>query len=278
MVPGLRLCYERHTIVSPIGTSRSSAVHRSHPLETRGTVVAVTALLAIGFFVIDFVTDFGDPGRGRQVQTAAAAQSADDGPDLSQVELGRPTTTAVEVVVEALPVDNEPFTRWAAVIDPERLDAPAPTDVTAEAEVPDTTAAPASETTVPPATDPPAPPPTEAPPPPSTTQAPPPPPPTEPPAPPSVDGLSASDLATLRNCESGGNYSAYNPSGPYMGAYQFGQSAWNGTANWLGRGDLVGMAPSNASPAVQDAMAVGLWRMSGPGQWPHCGAHLPPKP
>ena len=243
-------------------------------------VIGVSALLAVAFFVFDFLTDFGETGSGVSVLTAEAAEPEQSEPDLSQVELAVPPTTTAEVVVTTTPPDEAPLSRWAAVIDLDRL--PPPPDTTEPEAQPAAEAELAAETapaaTTPPAADPPAPAATTPPPPPPppTTQAPPPP--TDPPAPPPVSGLSAADLATLRNCESGGNYSAYNPAGPYMGAYQFGQSTWNSTANWLGRGDLAGMAPSDASPAVQDAMAVGLWRKSGPGQWPHCGRHLPPKP
>lgn len=245
-------------------------------------VIGVSALLAVAFFVFDFVTDFGETGSGVAVQTAEAAEPETTEPDLSQVELAAsPTTTPAEVVVTTTPADEVQLSRWAAVIDLDRLPAAPSTTEVESAPEPEPGPEPAVEAapapTAPPATDPPAPKAT-TPPPPPTTQAPPPPPPTDPPAPPPVNGLSASDLATLRSCESGGNYGAYNPAGPYMGAYQFGQSTWNATANWLGRGDLVGMAPSDASAGVQDAMAVALWRMSGPGQWPHCGRHLPPQP
>ena len=247
-------------------------------------VIGVAALLAVSFFVIDFVTDFGETGSGTTVQTAAASEPDEAEPDLSQVELASPPTTVPDVVVTAPPSDDTDLTRWSAVVDLDRL--PAAPDTTEADAAPEPEAVEtdepsyqaATEATAPPATDPPAPEPTPPPPPPTTQAPPPPPPPTDPPAPPPATGLSASDLATLRACESGGNYSAYNPAGPYMGAYQFHQATWNATANWLGRADLVGIAPSDASPGVQDAMAVGLWRMSGPGQWPHCGKHLPPQP
>lgn len=248
-------------------------------MGTSTLVVGVAALFAVAFFVVDFVTDFGESGSGPTVRTADAAESGQPEPDLSQVELAAPTTSASEVVVTTPPAADADLSRWSAVVDLDRLPAsPQTTEAAPESETVDTDESSfqaSTEATAPPATDPPAPKAT-TPPPPPTTQAPPPP--TDPPPPPPATGLSAADLATLRACESGGDYGAYNPAGPYMGAYQFGQSTWNSTANWLGRGDLVGMAPSDASPAVQDAMAVGLWRMSGPGQWPHCGRHLPPQP
>ncbi len=71
--------------------------------------------------------------------------------------------------------------------------------------------------------------------------------------------------AELRNCESGGNYSADTGNGFY-GAYQFTQQTWT---------DL-GMpgSPNQASPAMQDAAAQKLQAAAGWGQWPACAAAL----
>ena len=74
-------------------------------------------------------------------------------------------------------------------------------------------------------------------------------------------------LACTRQRESGGNYQAYNPAGPYLGAYQFSQSTWNGAANHAGRGDLVGVDPRNASQYDQDDMAWSLYQWRGKGPW-----------
>ena len=74
-------------------------------------------------------------------------------------------------------------------------------------------------------------------------------------------------LACVRQRESRGNYSVVNPSGPYYGAYQFLSSTWNVTAQHAGRLDLVGVLPSNASPADQDAMASHLYQWQGSGPW-----------
>ncbi|MGY6501375.1 MAG: transglycosylase family protein [Acidimicrobiales bacterium] len=99
-----------------------------------------------------------------------------------------------------------------------------------------------------------------------------------PPAPTSSVGMPAGTTANqwhrLRMCESSNNYGAVNPAGPYLGAYQFLQSTWDGTARSVGRTDLVGVAPNQAAPADQDAMAYALYNRSGAGPWPHCGAHL----
>jgi Transglycosylase-like domain len=74
-------------------------------------------------------------------------------------------------------------------------------------------------------------------------------------------------LVCTRGIESKGNYQAYNPSGPYYGAYQFTQSTWDSTANHAGRGDLVGVDPRNASEYDQDDMAWTLYQWKGKGPW-----------
>ena len=123
-----------------------------------------------------------------------------------------------------------------------------------------TTVAPTTTTTAPP------PPPTT-----TTTVAPtttttaPPPPPTAAPAPSS--GPANAFLACVVQRESRGNYQAVNPSSGAGGAYQFLQSTWNNTVRHAGRHDLVGVHPSNASPADQDAMALHLLNWYGPSPW-----------
>lgn len=79
-------------------------------------------------------------------------------------------------------------------------------------------------------------------------------------------------LAKLRNKENGGKYYGTNPSGKYMGAYQFDQRTWNSVAATF-RPWLVGVAPNVASPADQDAMARQLFAQRGTKPWPEWG-HL----
>src|SRR5450432_3762141 len=74
---------------------------------------------------------------------------------------------------------------------------------------------------------------------------------------------SADVFSSIRQCESGGNYSTNTGNG-YYGAYQFTQATWNS----LGYSGV----PSDASPATQDAAAAQLAARSGFGQWPVCGA------
>lgn len=74
-------------------------------------------------------------------------------------------------------------------------------------------------------------------------------------------------LSCTRARESRGNYSVVNPSGPYLGAYQFLQSTWNVTAQHAGRGELVGVPPNAASVYDQDDMAWTLYQWQGTGPW-----------
>ncbi len=98
-------------------------------------------------------------------------------------------------------------------------------------------------------------------------------PPTEPattvPPPPSSTGPSAEAWERLRRCESGGNYGAVSRTGRYRGAYQFSQSTWDRIAS-ARYPHLVGIDPAAAAPADQDAMAIALYEIQGPGAWPVC--------
>lgn len=90
----------------------------------------------------------------------------------------------------------------------------------------------------------------------------------------SSGGPTPQQWHNLRMCESSNNYRAVSPNGLYYGAYQFGQPTWNETARAAGRADLVGMRPSQASPADQDALAQNLYQRRGSSPWPSCGVHL----
>lgn len=83
---------------------------------------------------------------------------------------------------------------------------------------------------------------------------------------PSFSGDFAAALAKLRSCE--GGYSSWNPAGPYYGAYQFNEGAWNASAP-------PGAEYGNASPAEQDQAARNLYVSRGWSPWPNCGASLP---
>lgn len=88
------------------------------------------------------------------------------------------------------------------------------------------------------------------------------------------DSLQAWLLA-LRTCETGGNY-ARNSGNGYYGAYQFLPSTWNSIASKTGRSELVGVLPSSASPADQDAMVIANTNMTAglSTQHPGCYAKL----
>lgn len=68
-------------------------------------------------------------------------------------------------------------------------------------------------------------------------------------------------LHSIKECESGGDYTAVNLAG-YYGAYQFDFQTWasvGGTGN-----------PANASPAEQDMRAQMLYNQRGSQPWPIC--------
>ena len=101
----------------------------------------------------------------------------------------------------------------------------------------------------------------------TTTPAPAPPPP-----PPTASGggpsaWEASFLACVRHRESRGVYSAVDPTGQFMGAYQIYQGGWNAVAASIGRSDLVGVPPHRAAPADQDAVALAMLRQYGTSPW-----------
>ena len=85
--------------------------------------------------------------------------------------------------------------------------------------------------------------------------------------------LSDAQLARLRACESGGNYSIASSSGTYRGAYQFNRATWNGVAA-RHYPYLVGHDPATAQPHDQDRMARALWAERGRQPWPHCGRRV----
>lgn len=104
--------------------------------------------------------------------------------------------------------------------------------------------------------------------PPSAPPSPPPPaPPTYTPTPGTHPAHDEPFLVCTRTREASGRYGAYNPAGPYMGAYQFLQTTWNSTANHAGRPELIGVPPHTASPYDQDDMAWALYRWRGSGPW-----------
>jgi len=89
----------------------------------------------------------------------------------------------------------------------------------------------------------------------------------------SGEAPTAADWEKLRQCESSGNYNIVDASGLYHGAYQFSVATWDGLASNI-RPDLVGVLPSQASRADQDAMALALYANRGAQPWPTCGRFL----
>ena len=74
-------------------------------------------------------------------------------------------------------------------------------------------------------------------------------------------------LDCIKHRESRGQYDVVNTSSGAAGAYQFMPGTWNNNARSAGRTDLVGVNPSNASPADQDVMAQHLLATQGLGPW-----------
>ena len=89
--------------------------------------------------------------------------------------------------------------------------------------------------------------------------------------PPVPAGTTQAQWDQLIQCESGGNYRAHNPAGPYLGAFQFNQPTWNGVAS-RHYPHLAGVDPRDAAPADQHRMAYALYGERGWQPWPHCGA------
>jgi peptidoglycan hydrolase CwlO-like protein len=81
------------------------------------------------------------------------------------------------------------------------------------------------------------------------------------------DGNLPAFLVCARQAESSGNYDAISPSGTYMGAFQFSQSTWDEAADMAGMPQLVGVAPNDASPSDQNALAIALYNADGEQPW-----------
>lgn len=64
-----------------------------------------------------------------------------------------------------------------------------------------------------------------------------------------------------------GGYQAYNPSGPWYGAYQFTQGTWDSTAIHAGLTEYVGVNILQASEFTQDRMAYELYSWQGKAPW-----------
>lgn len=74
-------------------------------------------------------------------------------------------------------------------------------------------------------------------------------------------------LDCIKRRESRHDYAAVSLNKLYYGAYQFTQRTWNGVARHTSRDDLVGVLPSKATPADQDALALALFRWQGAEPW-----------
>lgn len=75
-----------------------------------------------------------------------------------------------------------------------------------------------------------------------------------------------SHLQLIKQRESGGDYSAVNPSSGAAGAYQFLPSTWDAVAQQVDP-SYVGVNPAQAPAAVQDKFAQHLYNTGGAGHW-----------
>jgi hypothetical protein len=76
-------------------------------------------------------------------------------------------------------------------------------------------------------------------------------------------GAARALLEQIAACESGGDPSAVSRDGRHRGKYQFSIDTWRALG---GRGD-----PADASEALQDRLALELYRREGTAPWPTCG-------
>ena len=70
-------------------------------------------------------------------------------------------------------------------------------------------------------------------------------------------------LERIAQCESGGDPTVVSSTGMYRGKYQFSRATWEAMG---GTGD-----PARAPEAVQDRLALKLYRQAGTSPWPVCG-------
>lgn len=83
--------------------------------------------------------------------------------------------------------------------------------------------------------------------------------------------------AAMRQCQTGGDYTQVSEEGTNHGAYQFRPETWDELAG-SEYPSLVGVLPSEASPADQDRMAYALWQEFGSSRWPGCRHTIDPTP
>jgi hypothetical protein len=195
-------------------------------------VALVVTLLVLPLLVLDLMGGGGDNASDTEVATP-------DVPQPSLVVAVDPSEVPTTVTTEA-PVVTTPPTTAAAVTTTTK----APTTTTTAPARPK-----ATTTTAPPA---------PAPPPASSAFNP--------------TASEASFLACVRFRESRGIYTAVDPTGQFMGAYQIYQGGWDAVARSIGRGDLVGVRPHTAAPIDQDIVALAMLRQYGTKPWGgYCG-------
>lgn len=67
--------------------------------------------------------------------------------------------------------------------------------------------------------------------------------------------------------DTAGGYQAYNPAGPWYGAYQFTQGTWNTATVLAGHPELVNVNILTVNGFLQDLVAMTLYRAEGNAPW-----------
>ena len=228
-----------------------AALNRTlHPTQRRLALALVVTVVCLPLLVLDQL--------GSHSSRAPEATMVDTGgsePSMvvavsPSLETSSTTSTSTPPITATPPTTAPTSTTAAPVTVPKKKKKAATTTTTTTAPkvvapTPKAKAAPAPSTTAPPA---PAPPPPVA-------------------SGPTPTGWESTFLACLRHRESRGVYSAVDPSGQFMGAYQIYQGGWDSVAASIGRSDLVGVRPHTAAPADQDAVALAMLRAYGTGPW-----------
>lgn len=67
--------------------------------------------------------------------------------------------------------------------------------------------------------------------------------------------------------DTAGGYLAYNPNGPWYGAYQYLQNTWNWAAGHYGASQYVGVDPRQVPGYFQDLVTFFYYKAGGNGPW-----------
>jgi hypothetical protein len=80
---------------------------------------------------------------------------------------------------------------------------------------------------------------------------------------------SSAELASIRACESGGDYTTNTGNG-YQGAYQYDRGTWATASRMAGYGEWATTPVSLVPPAIQDAVTANYIAAGYRSAWPNC--------